>query len=64
MERGKEQYFKFCMRCGSTDMKPWISAPSSIDAKMWCRKCNTYEYPMEGTVEFIEEFRKKLGDKK
>jgi len=64
MPSDKQQYLKFCPKCGSTDITPagtrnWLGYP------FWdCPKCEYSGSPMEGTEEFILEYREKLKEQK
>ena len=62
MAEEKEQYFKFCPKCGSTDITP-ASPENWLGTSYWdCKSCGYSGGPMEGTVEFIDRYQKKLEE--
>ena len=55
---------KFCLQCGSINVKAWAPSLISINPQYICIDCNTIGFPMEGNEAMITAFRKKLGSGK
>jgi hypothetical protein len=64
MPEKKEKFMKFCLQCGSTNVKAWAPSFISINPQYICIDCNTVGFPMEGNEAMIIAFRKKIGAKK
>jgi len=64
MNTKKEKFRKFCLQCGSTNIKAWTPSLISINPQYMCLDCNTVGFPMDGNGPMIASFRKKLASKK
>lgn len=55
----------FCMRCGSTNIKPIVYGEFGLDNRVQCIDCDTIGFPISGDEKFYKNFleEKKNGKK-
>jgi len=66
MNKKKEEYFKFCPKCGSKKIRltRLIADIVLADFKFYeCENCKWRGTPYEGTEEFIRKFKQKINAK-